>query len=618
MLTGDDTRPAVDSGGVLCANCEVKILPERSYPPLPWNIVRSNQIPSKAEMSRILDAMQEEEKELQSYDKEIERLLHTVNRLKADREQLHRTVEMRRSCSAPIRKLPAEIMGRIFDLVIIMSNYSLSIEKAGHDSDQDEASTGLRITAIALTLSHVSFRWRNIALSQRSIWSRISMGLVEGMSRDLSPLLQLYLDNAAGHPLRVKIKNGTEMVHDSSRLSVEEVRSHLGRGGLRLFQMLTRYFPSCEVLALDFLHPKVFLYTMTTPTSFPLLHTLICNTSEPISSWHEVGGSPAIPQFWNAVREAPLLRDVRLNETGQSRHQEYIPWRRLTSLSVDRIDSYADFRFAISRTHQLEVLRIGQGYQSISEHNTTPPALDEIRPIYLPRLWKVDLFNSVPQSAHYTLASLNAPFIRDLRVCIDNIDSGESECWDFGSLYSMIGRSTCRLTRLSLSVLPFGIWGESFTLLVKVLKFLPLLEYLELRTAQTSGPVEEPSADNETQPFLCSIFSLLAVTSSSSRVLLPRLEDLRVTEQLSASVQTITTVLDIVEERSVTGLATIGRTDVTPLTNVLIGIRPSSSCWRKAKDRQPIPNRPVAALEKRMAALEMDGTKCSVITYFRK
>ncbi|KAK7021868.1 hypothetical protein VNI00_017215 [Paramarasmius palmivorus] len=613
MSSGEEFKLAVDSGGALCANCKVKILPICSYPPLPLNILRSNQTPSNVEIPQILYTLQEEEKELKSYDEEIERLLLTVKRLKDDREQLQRRVEMRRSYFAPIRRLPAEIIGNIFDLVII--SHSLYIrENRGRHYDRGKYRFPPRvcITAVALALSHVSFRWRNLAVSQRSIWSTISVALIEAMDDDLSPLLQLYFNNAAGHPLRMEIKDEAQFSSiERPRLeSAEKVLSHFGRGGLSLLQTLTRHFPSCEELNLHSLQPKVLLCTMDTAVSFPLLHTLICSGSEPIFPENEIDGTPANFLFWSAVRDAPLLRNLHLNETGQS-HQEYIPWRQLASLSVDHIEGYTDLQSVISRTRQLEVLRIGQHYRPA---RFTIPRPQEIQPVYFPRLWRVDLFDFLPRAADYVLASIDAPSIRELRIFMieDGLRLGgrseERRCWDLGAFYSMISRSTCCLIRLNLSVFPFGIWGESFTLFVKVLRLLTLLEHLEVQTGK-SGPEESSRGGSRTRSFLCSIFSSLAVSSTSSHVLLPRLKDIHIHEPLSASGRRIMSVLDVVEQRSPTGLATIDKTDVTPLTNVLIGIDKSSGYWQRTYDRQPV--------VQRMAALGRDGTRCRIRTYFR-
>ncbi|KAK7051664.1 hypothetical protein VNI00_004643 [Paramarasmius palmivorus] len=615
MSAEEDFRLAVDSGGALCANCKVKILPTCSYPPLPLNILRSNQIPSNVEIPQILYTLREEEKELQRYDEEIERLLLTVKRLKDDREQLQRKVDMRRSYLAPIRRLPPEIIANVFDLVITVS-HSLSIKEnkeRRYDHQKRKFPAPEYITAIALSLSHVSFRWRNLAVSHRSIWSTISVGLF-GMMRDvLSPLLQLYLNNAAGHPLRMEIKEEAPSYMERPRLeSAEKVLSHFGPGGVRLIQTLAGHFPSCEVLNLDSLQPDVLLYTMDTAISFPLLHTLICNKNDPIFPENEIDGTPSNFLFWNAVRDAPLLRNVHLNETGQSHHQEYIPWRQLASLSVDHIEGYTNLQFVISRTRQLEVLRIGQRLRLASRF-AIPRHQEENQPIYYPRLRKVDLFNLLPYAADYVLASIDAPFIKDFRISIEealrlNGRPEEPRCWDSSVFYSMITRTTCSLIRLDLSVFPFGIWGESFALFVKALQVLTLLEHLEVQTGK-SGPEESTRGGGRTRSFLCSIFSSLTVSSSSSQVLLPRLKDIRVQEPLSASGQRIMSVLDMVEQRSPTGLATIDRTDVTPFTNVLIGIDKSSGYWHKNYDRQPV--------EQRMAALGRNGTKCGIRAYFR-
>ncbi|KAK7025558.1 hypothetical protein VNI00_015911 [Paramarasmius palmivorus] len=640
MSANQDNLPSdssVTCGAVFCNNCKVRILLTRSYPPLPLNVLRSNQIPSKAEIFQTTKILQEEGQELQAYDEEIQRLHLTLGQLKDDREKLYRKREMRQSWFAPIRRLPAEMLGKIFDEVIQMSDYSLYIRRMDSSSDGG-GPPKIRVTAVALTLSHVSSHWRNLAFSQKSIWSSIDLGLVESMSRDLCPLLRLHLNNATGYPLKMKIRDQTDMFCDF-RPSEKKVRAHLGRHGFRLLQMLASHFSSCEELAVKFFYPEVLLYTMKTKTSFPLLHTLVCDRNEPIFSNTdpEKSGVPANFLFWDAVREAPLLRNVQLDEAGQSRHQNYIPWRQLTSLSANHVNGYTDLRFILSRSKRLEELRVGQGYRLSQDDDAVPHSHNDIEPISLPYLWKVDLFNSMPKAAHYALASLTAPSLRDLRISVNRgprLDDSVVQSWDMGSLCSMIGRSSCHLTCLNLSVLPYGIWGESFALFVEALRSSALLECLEVRTGKTigAGSIAESFEDDGSQSLLGSIFSVLAVSSSSGPVLLPRLRDIRIYERISASAQLMNAVLDTIGERTATGLRVpaLDKTgDICPLTNVLIGISTASRCWCKETHdafrrlgytlyiTTTPAARPLVAIEERLAAFEKDGTKCVIVPHFR-
>ncbi|THU82468.1 hypothetical protein K435DRAFT_555622, partial [Dendrothele bispora CBS 962.96] len=79
--------------------------------------------------------------------------------LRNQQQRIYRRIDQCRSLLAPIRKLPPEVLGRIFRLVCI------------------ENSAAAEIDCPAAHLSHVCAGWRDLARTTPSLWSHISINL---------------------------------------------------------------------------------------------------------------------------------------------------------------------------------------------------------------------------------------------------------------------------------------------------------------------------------------------------------------------------------------------------------------------------------------------------------
>ncbi|KAF9059731.1 hypothetical protein BDP27DRAFT_1340891 [Rhodocollybia butyracea] len=98
----------------------------------------------------------------------------------AEKERTREIMKQTQCLLAPIRKLPDEILGCIFDECCGM-NYFNSI---GVDPQVD--SVGLFRTKPALVLSSVCSCWRRIGLSLPQIWARISFKMTTSWTTDQS------------------------------------------------------------------------------------------------------------------------------------------------------------------------------------------------------------------------------------------------------------------------------------------------------------------------------------------------------------------------------------------------------------------------------------------------
>ncbi|KAK7051663.1 hypothetical protein VNI00_004642 [Paramarasmius palmivorus] len=408
-------------------------LPTCSYPPIPRYMLRSNLLPSQMDVAQTNYVLQEESEELRRYDEEIQRLRLILESTEVERDMLYRKMQERRSWFAPIRRLPVEILARIFVEVVEQSDFSLEIDP--YDATE--------IHATPLELSHVSYHWRIITFSQQSIWSSISLGIHQ-MEKDLTPLLDIYLTNSANHPLTISIRDFEARLPST----VGDVGQCLGVHASSFLRKLTSQFPRCQELTLWALQPG---HLLQEETSFLLLRRLSLSLSSVPVIGHNDDG---VDHFWNAIRDAPALEHVTTHsglEDIISIGINHVHWDRLKSLSIIDLDRYTDFRFVVTHCRQLEELEI--------EAWLDDPDWDEgIEPqtVVLPYLRKLELSGDI----RFMLNSLTLPSLQTVRLGMGHgggngtVDSVHWALQDFLSLLQRSSR-TESLSELHLTNMPW-------------------------------------------------------------------------------------------------------------------------------------------------------------------
>ncbi|KAJ4465104.1 hypothetical protein C8R41DRAFT_110383 [Lentinula lateritia] len=116
------------------------------------------------------------------------------------------------SLLSPIRKLPNEILGIIFDFACYQNLLCNSEDKY----------SAIRVLP-ALAISAVSFRWRHLALSSSRLWSTLNLEFsVAAIAAEFMLKLKLYLERSGNSPLflDVKIKGFPD---DNSSLPVMDI-----------------------------------------------------------------------------------------------------------------------------------------------------------------------------------------------------------------------------------------------------------------------------------------------------------------------------------------------------------------------------------------------------------
>ncbi|KAK7026123.1 hypothetical protein VNI00_015698 [Paramarasmius palmivorus] len=582
-MPGSDNSIQNDPTILLCTSCKINILPTCSFPSVALTTLRMNHTPSDIDIARTMAVLQEE-REMQSYDEEIQRVRRVMERLEVEKEMLNQKMEERRSWLAPIRRLPVEILGKIFVEVANFRNYAFAIH---HN----------HVEAVALVISQVSSHWRNVAFELQSIWSSIHLTLRK-MTSDVTPLLQMHIENAATHPLSIFIDNVNEVV--TTALTIAQLQELIGMHGFRFLQMLVGHFSRSKTIEMRYISSDFLSYTVQESTSFPILRSFSC-----ISGGEDI--TPHDTYFWNAICTAPVLRHIQVDKVtywmgaGGNR----VPWGQLRSLYIHALERYTDFRFIITHCPQLETLEVSEA--SFSRGPEGFSWGDTIEPVELPSLRKLDIGGVTSDDYYSALASLILPSLKTLHTGTDGPYGEVSVRQDLQSLVSLVQRSSCALTELHLYPISSTLTQTSFTLLLKVLELLPCLEYLLVfMRPRNESTTENSNAVND--PFTPRLFSLLSLSPSRSRTLLPRLNDLQLHEHSAFDVSCLDAILDTVEERTGPRLNAAKRPDVSALKNVFICTK--ISCWQCPEERLP----PV--VEERVATLERNGTKCNIVFDF--
>lgn len=151
---------------------------------------RTNQTISRSEIRSIgLDELLSDgEIELFQYQHTIKKLQETIKDLSNQRDVLKHYIQCAKSLSAPIRRLPSELLANIF-----IHNGTIN-------------NIGKTPNVPALPLTHVSSHWRSVALSTPALWRDICIGTTEPRDHPRQiELVQHILTHSSTYPLYVHI-----------------------------------------------------------------------------------------------------------------------------------------------------------------------------------------------------------------------------------------------------------------------------------------------------------------------------------------------------------------------------------------------------------------------------
>ncbi|KAK7470104.1 hypothetical protein VKT23_001545 [Stygiomarasmius scandens] len=197
---------------LLCTTCNARIVPKKTLlavPSLTTHRLRTGYFPSAVEAADLKASAEAVQIDLDCYDEEVVSLTKALEELKRQRDSVLQYRDKHLGLLAPIRKLPVELLLKIFSLCCTSEeDPGLSVT-----TDQSEPyATSSIVSTNSLALSQTCGLWRSILLSSPFLWACIRVDL-SWKPFDLSALVELYLQRASSSLLTIHIEafNGVDV-----------------------------------------------------------------------------------------------------------------------------------------------------------------------------------------------------------------------------------------------------------------------------------------------------------------------------------------------------------------------------------------------------------------------
>lgn len=175
-------------------------------------LLRSGESSLTVDLPSLDDSSQRLERRLSTLDSKLSELEAVADRLRAEQRQIQSELDAQRSLMAPVRRIPAEILLHIFELV-----------------SKDETCT-LNSTNAPWVFGHVCCYWRTVATTSPVLWSTIRTHLDLQVHPCKIPLaLQRHLDLSSECPLHLDI----DLYRNADSDTIRQVVALIVRHSLR-------------------------------------------------------------------------------------------------------------------------------------------------------------------------------------------------------------------------------------------------------------------------------------------------------------------------------------------------------------------------------------------------
>ncbi|KAK7461794.1 hypothetical protein VKT23_008226 [Stygiomarasmius scandens] len=200
------------SSTILCTNClHTFPAPDQTTAPYTSEKLRAKHVPFDAEIAGIQTCINDLTNNLSGYYVEIKRVEEILTKLSRQRDCLERYREEYLTLLSPIRRLPAEILSKIFQYHCQTPMFLQGARISHRISGLFKQEEGIT-QAPALYLSHVCSFWRELSFSIPSLWASldIDIDIFNPLSYGQRRILHTFLDNSCSSPLTVKLKVGLD------------------------------------------------------------------------------------------------------------------------------------------------------------------------------------------------------------------------------------------------------------------------------------------------------------------------------------------------------------------------------------------------------------------------
>ncbi|KAK7469060.1 hypothetical protein VKT23_003553 [Stygiomarasmius scandens] len=441
----------------LCSRCNHTLdTIERVCPPTIHIQLRSMYQPSETEATRVKNAIDDIENDLDRFDAEIASLTKTLDELKRRKEELMSVRDNFRALTAPVRKLPTEILLDIFSLLCV-NRPGLSIVTVN-----GENVVSLPTLELARTCSH----WRNITLSHPILWSNIAIDLAPRTS-NVKDLLNLYFVRSRPALLSLSVTafrlNGVSDDEDTDGSYMEWLPS----SSWRLFRSLLDEMPRWYRVSLDLNRS---IYELVDSGAYDFEVAMNCHVPS-VKHLRLVCGSEwgtqaeLVNRFANKLTSAVSLQTLEISGFDIS---SSIPFGQLTQANLVCHSADKLRGFICSRSH-LQTLEISDAFTRTRDV-ACPIKADSIKCISVSFRW-LQLAGMCDM-----LCLLDAPNLRSLSLYLPGLYAkADFQTMVLKSLKAMVNRSASSLCELTLN--GFLLSDEG---LIELLPFVPHLQKMIL------------------------------------------------------------------------------------------------------------------------------------------
>ncbi|KAF9065463.1 hypothetical protein BDP27DRAFT_54421 [Rhodocollybia butyracea] len=396
-----------------------------------------------AEMSKMSKEFADVNQDIEDCEAEVHRLQSHIMFLQNHRQRLDEYKTCLRSLMSPIRKLPNELVLRIFDCACTINDLT----------------TGKLATMPALTISCVCTHWQDLAKSTPQLWSRIRVNLTAmRLDRPEFPILEFYLDLAQQLPLTVEVLGDKLETLEPIQAAV---CATLGACSDRWKELIVS-------------QPTFYKALMAQDSrNFPMLDALT------ISNF-----GFRLPGSLDRFHDAPRLHSLSVLSFPLGKlHKSNFPWKELNVLNIC---SYSEeLKHLVEAPSNLKVLCFCEWEDGHYKPNSPPTTAPSVEALSL----SVNSQTTHPKSENMmdvVLTSMTLPALTSLSI--DRLDIADEYQldWPKETLEGFLCRSSCQLTTLSIKSIPM-----SDSDLIDLLLRLPSLLHLTIDDSKvtTRSPI---------------------------------------------------------------------------------------------------------------------------------
>ncbi|KAE9404097.1 hypothetical protein BT96DRAFT_438501 [Gymnopus androsaceus JB14] len=396
------------------------------------------------------------DRDLEDYEAEVMRLQAQILFVQGQQTRLRNHKTKILSLNSPIRKLPNEVLALIFDYACewnVLQEFPWTFD--------EEAQTKLTLPIItylpALSLSSTCSRWRSVAKSSPSLWSRLKLEISAkyaepGVLDAFIAAVDLFLVCSNQNPLEIDLDIRGESEHRSLALDL-------------LMQHSQRW--------------KTFSYN----GSYTIATHLDYHSSQNFSRLEslQIHEAPSVAEDLDIFQETPKLRKLLAGNCLVSQ----IPWTQVTELEFwifhDQLDRILD------TCPNLVLLELWEAREASTISPCIPPktskTIDTLRII-------VD-DSDLPQGLlDVTLSSFTFPALNELHIESNSSRKTYDRKWPKDLFATFLSRSSCKLTT-------FVIHGVGLTDadLSSALQLLPSLTTLDISDYEALPKINPITSD---------------------------------------------------------------------------------------------------------------------------